>query len=179
MKENLKPGDIGFSMTHNSWISKAIAWFMGSKWSHCFLVLDPDEDRTYLSETSNFEVWINYLEDYDKNPNVSYVIYSPKISDEQRKKIVKECMKNHGQMYGYLQFISLGIRCLLKKLGVKIPNLIRQGVVCCQHVLYGYTHTDIPCFKGIDPESIDTEDVYQMVIKEKNSFEKVAEKKYH
>lgn len=178
MRDKLKPGDIGFARSHNNWLSSAISWFMGSKWSHCFLVLDPDEDRIYISETSSFEVWINYLEMYDKDPNAEYVIYSPRVGDADRKKIVEEAMKNHGQTYGYLQLVSLGIRALLRKMNIKIGNFIRTGLVCCHHVLYGYTHTDIKGFKGIDPESIDTEETYQLVMQNLNRFEKVAEKEY-
>jgi len=176
MIQQLRPGDIGFVMNNSRWISKAISWFMGSKWSHTFLVLEATEERVYLSETSDYEVWIGLLSEYKDDPNFSYIIYSPKISDEERNKIVTACLKNQGLTYGYLQLLSLGLRRLLMRIGIKIPNFIRMGLVCCAHVLYGYRHTSIPGFSNIDPESIDTEETYQLVLNNLDRFDKVEEK---
>lgn len=149
---------------------------MGSNWSHSFIVIDPDEDRTYISETSSFEVWINYLEMYDKDPNAEYIIYSPKISDEERMLIVEKAMETHGKTYGYAQLFSLGVRALLRKINIRIGNFIRWGLVCCHTVLYGYTHSSISGLRGIDPESIDTEELYQLVLKS-GSFDVVSYKR--
>lgn len=185
LSSKLKPGDIGFIMHRDSWLSKAIAWFMGpsftkpSRWSHTFMVLDPDEDRVYLSETSSFEVWIGDLTTYLKNPNAEFEIYTPKLlSDAQRKQVALKAHENFGEVYGYLQLLSLGIRCILKKMHIRIPNFIKAGIVCSHNVVYGYQSTDIPEISGIDPESLDTEDLYQIVLRQKYHFEKVMEKKY-
>lgn len=66
-----------------------------------------------------------------------------------------ECVSQ--KKYGYLQLISHGIRCLLKRAGVKINNLFRSGVICNHVITYG--------FKSLfpDAEEMDTEEVYQVI----------------
>lgn len=177
---NFVAADICFSMCTKNWLSKAIAWFMGSKWSHSFIVIESSKLYTYVCETSDFEVTIGVLEDYLVDPTVNLVVYRINtLSLIDRDKIVKECLKNNREMYGYLQLISLGIRRLLKRIGIHIPNFIRQGIVCDQNVLYGYTKSRVPTLAGIDPESIDTEEFYQLILDlEKNKIaQKVFEKR--
>jgi hypothetical protein len=182
-KKMLKPGDIGFLMHHDNWISKAIAWFTKSKWSHVFIVLETGQHRVYTVETSDFEVVVHTLEDYINDKNVSFEIYRADCLEEvQRQMISRECLKTLGETYGYLQLISFGIRCILSRyFGIKIHNFFRQGIVCCGVALVGYSKTNIPGLMGIDPESIDSEETYQLICSLKNSqgkliFEKVAHK---
>lgn len=164
-----RKADIGFVMHHDNWISKVIAWFMGSQWSHSFIVLEDSKERTYLLETSDFEVTIGLLETYLNDPNVSLELWtSDVVSDNERVNIVNGSMRVHGQIYGYLQLLSLGIRRLLMRIGVRVPNFIRQGVVCNQVVSYGYTESNLPVLDDIDPESIDTQELYEIVLNSKS-----------
>jgi hypothetical protein len=164
MKMMIKKGDIGFAMTHDNWLSRAIAWFMGSSWSHTFLVLHVTEDRIYTVETSNYEVCIHSLDYYLKNPNCTIAIYQSKtITDEQRNMICNEALNVVQTNYGWLQLLSFGIRRILKRIGIDIRNFIRQGMVCTAVPLLGYKNTHIQGLKGIDPESIDTEELYYLV----------------
>jgi hypothetical protein len=156
---------------------------MGSKWSHCGIVIDRSVDRTYTTETTDYEVAIGILESYLHHPKVSIEVYRAKSLDEEtRRMVVSECLKNLWKTYGYLQLISLGLRRLLSRyLGIKIGNFFRQGVICCGHVLSGYSKTSIPTIGGMDPESVDTEELYQLVTtlkdeKGKLVFERVAQK---
>lgn len=165
MIPELEPGDIGFLMHHDNMISKIIAWFMGSKWSHTFGVLFRIPSRTCLLETSDFQVVISTFERYLKNPNVELQIFRPvRLSREQLELIAEKAAETEGTIYGYFQLISLGLRRLLMRVGIKIPNFIRQGMVCTHPWLYGYRHSDIPGLAGIDPESIDTEEFYQLCL---------------
>ena len=173
--DHLRPGDVGFIIHHDNWISRAIGWFTQSRWSHVFLVVEKGRYVTYLSETCDFNVWIGYLEKNLKSPYTEIEIYTPDISDDMRGVVVKRCLENTGELYGWFQFISLGIRGLLKRIGIRIPNFIRQGIVCNQHVMYGYTLTDIEGISGVDPESMDQEDFYQMV-KNNKRFRKIFSK---
>lgn len=170
-----KPGDIVFTMSRSWWVPKAIAWFMQSQWSHAALIVEEGKICTYITEANRFQINFGWLEEYRDDPTASFAVYrATNISDETRLAIVDECLKNTGTVYGYLQLFSLGVRRLLMRVGVLIPNFIRQGMVCDQHVLYGYTKSGLPGFKDIDPESIDTEELYQLVLKS-GHFKKVAE----
>ena len=173
----LRIGDIGFAMDTDSWLSKAIAWFMQSKWSHCFMVLDVTPNHVYLLETSNYNVWISRLYRYDSDMTKEYVVFRPDIPLADAKRFTYATYEeNIGKTYGYLQLISLGVRCLFKRFGIKISNFIRAGLVCCHVPLYGYRHSNIDGLAGIDPESIDTEDLYQL-ISGSNRFRVVREKR--
>jgi hypothetical protein len=164
--KNLKTGDIGFCMNHDNLISKVIAWFMKSNYSHSFIIYHVTDERVYILETSNYEVVISTLDKYIKDDDVTVTVFSPKnLSSERRKLIVKECEKYEWITYGYLQLISLGIRRLLMRINIKIKNFIRHNLVCNQLVLYGYSKfSNIKDFK-IDPESIDTQELLELVMK--------------
>jgi len=165
-----QPGDVFFLIHSKNDISKAIAAFTGSKWSHTGMIMEAGGYATYTIETCDFLVWTNHFEKYLNDPHCLMEVYRPKINPDKLHIVIKAAQKTHGQMYGYFQFISLGIRGLLRvagflKLAKWLPNFIRQGIVCNQVVLTGYTHSDIPGLQGIDPESIDHEETYQIISK--------------
>lgn len=169
------PGDIGFVMHKKNLLSRTIAWFMGSQWSHAFIVLEATPTRTYILETSDFEVMVSDLGVYLSDPDCHLVVYSPAgLSDLMRELVCQEAMKNLKSVYGYAQLISLGIRRLLMRVGIRINNFFRNGLVCCHVVTYGYRISRIPGLSGIDPESIDTEELFQIVDKSPR-FTKVME----
>lgn len=159
----IKPGDIGFVMHHDNPISRVIAWVMGSKWSHSFMVADISLKRTYLVETSDYEVTYGSLEKYTQDKNCTLEIWSPaNATDETRQKAVTYCEAHIEELYGYPQLISLGIRRLLMKCGIKIRNFIRWHLVCDEEVLEG-----AKCYEGlsdVDPKSIDTEELYELIV---------------
>lgn len=160
-----KPGDVAFLMHHDNWISKALSWFMKSKWSHSFLVIEQTEQFAYILETSDFEVCIADLDRYIADPQVTMEVYRfSDLSDDDAKEMVRYTTNlNLGTIYGYLQLLSFGIRSLLGRLGIQIKNFIRQGLVCDESVLVGLAYK-VPEFKGIDPKSIQTEELYQRVL---------------
>jgi hypothetical protein len=126
----LKTGDVGFVIDRNSKLSKTIAWFMKSRWSHSFIVLGEFKGETLIAETSNFEVMISTLSRYESDPMCSMEIYSQSsLSDEDRETSVVESEK------------------ILKTTRYPVP-------------LYGLTKCKSSSLFGIDPESIDTEELY-------------------
>lgn len=158
------PGDVGFIMHHNSKLSKVIAWFMGSKFSHTFMVLEQTENLIYILETSDFQVGISTLDRYIEDSNVSLEVYRGKdLQPEQAQVVTRSALATLGTVYGYLQLISLGLRRLMGRLGYIIPNFIRQGIVCDQVVLTGLVKSPYALFQGMDPKSKDTEDLYQLI----------------
>lgn len=162
---NIQPGDVGFVMHHDNKMSKLIAWFMGSKWSHSFVVISKTDYHIFIAETSDFQVTIGSLDRYLDSKTDSVEIYSKQDADEiMRKAASIRSTLYYGSIYGYLQLLSLGLRCLLKRFGYRIPNFIRWGMVCTAVPLYtwnGIDSTDPVC--TTNPESIDTEDLYQLI----------------
>lgn len=164
LKFILKPGDIGFLMHRDITISRIIARFMKSRWSHSFLVKDVTNTDIYLLETSNFEVVIGILDVYLIDPFTEIEIWSPvDCSKELREEMVIKARGLLGTIYGYFQLLSFAIRAILSEFNFKIPNFIRQGIVCCGVPLMAYSISNIKGLKGIDPESIHTEEFYKRV----------------
>lgn len=162
----MTPGSVGFVINRNNWISRTIAWFMKSKWSHSFLVYDNGRFGDYVIETTDFEVTLSPTSKYLNDPNVSYEVYAPDLlgnPETQERNIIYGARPLIGTVYGYAQLFSLGVRRLLMRVGIRIPNFIRTGVVCCHVPLYGYKKSDLEILKDLDPESIDTEELYQII----------------
>jgi hypothetical protein len=170
------PGDIGFSMDHGNTISKIFKWAMSSKWSHSFLIQEQTPTRIYTSETSSFEVQLHCLESYIQNPNYEFEIWRHTgLTDQDRRRVADLAVaKTLGETYGYLQLFSLGLRIILRKFRIRMTNFIRQGIVCCGHVATGYHLAQIPGWVDVDPENIDTEEMYQSL--PYLGFERVAVK---
>jgi len=175
MLEDTKPGDIIFVMHHDDLISRTIAWFMKSQWSHSALIIDNGKQFTFTTETNVFCVKHGTLEAYLEDDFTSLEIWSPiNLEEKIRNKIAKNSLDYVDKAFGWLQLISLGIRRLLMRIGIKIPNFIRQGLVCDHVILYCYKNyiSDFP----EDKESIDTEELYQ-IIKNCGQFKKTFERK--
>lgn len=156
----MKQGSIVFIMNHTNPISKVIAWAMGSRWSHTAVIAGDMLGEKLSIETSDFEVLMQPFSNH-LNPNASFEVYEP-VTD-QPDAVVFAGMGLVGQVYGYLQLLSLGIRRLLMLFGIKVGNFIRTGLVCCAVPGYAYKAGTIQWLKDLDPESYDTEEFYQMV----------------
>lgn len=161
----LAVGDIVFVMHHDNWISRAIAWFMRSQWSHSCVVVDPSStDRTYVSETSDYEITLGWVERYSTDDHTSMsILRLPDLSEHEKVVTVFRALSQEESVYPYWQLVSLAIRGLFKRVGIRIGNLMPWGYNCSEHVMYALNETHYPQLKGVDPHSMDTEDFYQLV----------------
>lgn len=162
----LKTGDVAFVMHPDNIISKIIAWFQSSKWSHCFIVVEQTNQNTYLLETTDFEVANSTLDKYLMDSKVHMEVYSIEGPSDDERNAALEYAKQQcfGKVYGYSQFFSLGIRGLLKKVGIRIGNFIPWGWVCSEVVTVALTRLRIPYFGGLNPKILDAQDLYEKVL---------------
>jgi hypothetical protein len=167
----LKPGDMCFAMHNNNVISKVLAWFMSptwfssARWSHSFILVGTtDTGYIVTCETSDYEVTFGYLQLYLSDPEVDLEIWQADLDLPTRTKIIAECASNWEDIYGYLQFISLGIRGLLAKCGIHISNFIRISWTCNENVQKGYFYSGIPGLAGVDPKSMQTNEYYAAML---------------
>lgn len=151
-----------------------MARFMKSRWSHSFIVIETGRYQTYVCETTDFEVTISGLEKYFEGKDVAMEIWRP-IPWIPVDAVVLESLSKVGTGYGYFQLLSLGLRRILMRFGIRIPNFIRHGMVCCHVVTYGYRCSGIDGLNGADAEAIDTEELYELVSRS-GKFELVASK---
>ena len=150
---------------------------MQSKFSHSGLIYEQTDRCTYTLETSDFEVTQSRFEDYIEDPNVSIEVWSfADLSDDTRIDIAERARhKCDNLRYGYLQLLSFAIKRLAHRIGITLPNFIRQGLVCCHVVLYGYQYAVSGPMNQVDPENWDTQELYDMV--QRSGMIKVYEKK--
>lgn len=172
-----KTGQVFFTKDKKNIISKIMAWFMQSEWSHSGLIYQPTERHTYTLETNDYCVTHNIVDSYMDEEERSLVIYE--VLNQEGTKELEAMLKTretvYGKTYGYFQLISLGLRRLLMRVGIKIPNFIRSGLVCCHVVGYYFKNLGATEIANLDPESFDTEELYQM-IKNSPNFKEVYRK---
>lgn len=172
MLSAVRDGDVFLLRSHGFWYSDAIAWFMKSEWSHCGVVLfesDSEGEPTLTLETSDYEMTYGGLEKYLKHPDRYRlkVLRVPNAFVSVAEMRVALCVTDelyYGKMYGYLQLLSFAVVRLFKRIGIKVPNFIRQGQVCTAGPLHYLGQGLHPVFKGVDPEALDTQDFAEMLV---------------
>ena len=170
-----EPGDVVFIMHNDNTLSKIIAKFMKSKWSHSAVVIGHLNGEPVLCETSDLQTGFNMLDRYIVGPECDVRVYRRKLSKVQKLKVFENAKKQNGIPYGWFQLLSFAIRrIILNTFGKRINNFIRQGQVCCATV--GYCLQGLGGFElsKLDPESYDTQELEDMM--EKNGFKIVFEK---
>jgi hypothetical protein len=161
----MKIGDVVFIMHHDNDISKAISSAMNSRWSHSTRIYEVASRGAYVIETTDFEVAFGEMKRYLEDPNCELEVWTCDAITEDEAFSHMEYTRRDlvGLIYPYWQFISLGIRRILVRFGIKIPNFIRSLYTCNEVVLYSLSRSPKTSFYNIDPQSIDTEDMYQQI----------------
>jgi len=158
---------IGFSAP-SSWnpLSWLIEKVTGSKWSHCFIVLDQSfgTDTLIIEESMLGGVKVNVLSEYQTGHKLElYEIKSISLPDQT------SLQQYLGEPYGYLDMLGMAIAKIFR---LK-HNPINKDMVCSQLVLKFLMATPLSNeFKSIDYSRATPEDLYEVIIKSP-SFVKV------
>lgn len=155
-----------------------MSWFMNFPFSHSGIVESVHGSKIYLRETSDFDVGLSLLNHYLEDPHTGFEVWSfPEIHDTVRDQMVNRSGQLDGDVYGYLQIVTLAVRCLMKRVGLKpFRNFLKIGTVCCHVVALAYQISGIREMVLDDYESEDTADLYQRVTTSGRAI-KVMEKK--
>jgi hypothetical protein len=172
MLSDIRPGDVFVVRSRGYWYSDAIAWFMGpdrngDKWSHTGIVRDVASDIGLITlETTDFEVTYCPLNKYVSNPEKYHLkVMRPKEFTGDINTALKETdAQLNESMYGYLQLLSFAVKRLLGRIGIKIPNMIRQGQVCTAVTLTYLSKCGPDYFRKLDVEEHDTTEFANMAI---------------
>lgn len=149
-----KLGQIGFVVTKTNWMSRAIAWFLGSPYSHAFLIIN----ETETIETNEKVVHIDSLIDHTTNPDKSCEIYEPiGLFECEKDRILNAARAQLGIPYSYTKFAYLAVYLLLKKIGINI-NWSIGGTVCDDVPAVSYQETH---FDEVKDTRLDTEQLRQ------------------
>jgi len=159
----IKPADIVFVMHHDNKLSKAIAWFMNSRWSHSAIVADVTERDVYLHETSDTQTKVGMLSRYLNSPGTEVEIWSfNMLSKTEQSAAISESAKYHDKMYGYIRLLGAGLRRLLIKIGFKkAPMLLPIGGPLCMMIPHAGLKKIYPQMPTVG--TIDTEELYKWV----------------
>lgn len=167
---NSQSGDFGFVYNgKTNLFSRAVAWFMKSQWTHSFNCIGKVDGIPMVLETCDTEVVINRLDRYlDGRPIKLFRIVG--VSYEQRQIMKAALYKHLGKPYGFKRFLYMGLRRLLKRIGINIKLRFNDEKVCCDLVFDMLSSIDNPLQLV---ERGDTEELYQMVLKFPKFFEEV------
>lgn len=146
---------IGFSTNKLNFFSKAIQWWTKSRWSHCFLVLQPIGDNDYLIAEAAFHggVKFNLLSRYKTSHHDVELLPVPQHCIE--------CLLPYiGSNYGTKQILGFVISDLFK---LK-RNVFTDDLVCSEFVYLWLINSQLAnYFTGLDQNRITPQDIYQIL----------------
>ena len=177
----VKPGIVGFSVNRKGLLPKLIKFFTGSRWSHSFLIVNPIYGLESVQEASLVVQFIPFDAHYRKNVSQEYVLFAPSgVSEEKIEAALTLCYREFaGVKYGYLSLFWFVYRWLMEKIGVDVrkrKNWMSDGVICSELVFYflealGEPFTEI--LADFNPDTIQPEDLYKIVVSRQDLFESV------
>jgi hypothetical protein len=170
-------GAIGFSRKKRNWVSRIIAWFTRSQWSHTFIIYQ-DSPEILVVEAGMRQVQLVPISKYESSKyDVAY--FAPDLV--HMFKIEAGISKVKGKIeapYGMLQFVGFVPVIILRRLlGMKIPNPLRGGIVCSELVLQYLREID-PQGKwgGMDKNAVSPEDLFSALAMD-NRFRPMAQER--
>jgi len=145
---------IGFSFNKKNILSKLIAWYTESKWSHCFIVYSKIEDDYLILEASySGGVKFNLLSKYT---DVSHDVELISVTDTPLTNILPLM----GHNYGSLQILG---HFLSKILGLKV-NPLTKDLVCSEFVLLLLRDSTIKNrFDHLDLQLVTPQEIYEVL----------------
>ena len=176
-------GLIGFSYSPG-WLQRCIRFFTNSKWSHAFVTIDV-AGSTSVMEAGQFQVQVvPYHTHYKGVEHELYQIKQVTAWDkddeaDERLALLTTFYALAGDRYGYLQCLWFVWRWLNDKLGRDISqqkNWFTRGVICDEVVYYylwNLSDAMHPLLSKFSPDTIQSEDLYQIVKSNPQMFEKV------
>lgn len=133
LRTKIKNGHLVFFGAH-TWKQKLITFFTGGSFSHCGLAVwltDGVEDRLMLVEATHGGRRIVSLSSYCTRPFTVIDINLPYCE------IANEALSQTGMVaYGYFDLLTIGVRDLMLRLGLKshLPNT--EGEVCSEFLAH-------------------------------------------
>lgn len=121
---------IGFSTDPNSWVSKIIRWFTGSKYSHTFLMWESTDFGRMIIESDSGGVQFCTLKHFDTKTNPILYAYSPMVDLLPAVKVAVE--EYLGDAYDYDGLFGMAWVMLWRKLKRRVRNpLHKKNALFC------------------------------------------------
>ena len=165
-------GMIGFSFNSSKTniLAKAIRFFTSSKFSHCFLVIDPVLDEPAVIEASEI-VQVIPLARYFEFKDESFLLFSLPVADKAKvdSAVAAIFFYHSGMKYGYFELLWFLWSWLVKKVFGKVikkGNPFRAGIICTEvvwHYINALGGEYAKCVSEFDPDTISPYDLEQIV----------------
>jgi hypothetical protein len=128
----LQAGDV-ILFKDESWISRSIQWFTDSDWNHVALYVGDG----YIIEATEVGVEKNLLKKRLKHC-VRMLSLRKDLNEEARKLIIDKAHALVYEGYDFVQFICLFLYFLLRKIGIRIRQLVlnKRTQMICSEVIY-------------------------------------------
>lgn len=170
-------GAIGFSKKRRNWVSRIIAWFTRSRWSHTFIVFQ-DHPEVLVLEAGTYQVQLVPITKYASSSyDVAYFV-PEHVPVEQVEIGIKKAGTKIEASYGWLQLAGFIPVVFFKRiLGMKISNPARGGIVCSELVLQYLRGID-PGGKwdAMDKNAVSPEDLFSELVSDQRFVPVAAEK---
>jgi hypothetical protein len=137
--------------------SLLIRWWMSTDYSHCARKI-PVYD-TYLYYQAS-EGRVNYeSEEVFAQKHEVLLDYKIMLNDEDFNNIGRECVKNAGIKYGFMQNVGIVYVWLMDKLGKQIKNPWKKGKNCSELLLPVLQKIFPNKFHNLDPNTVTPKDL--------------------
>lgn len=168
----IKNGMIGFS-GGDEFIQKAIKFFIGSKFSHSFVVISFPYGSLSALETTETRVTVTPVDrKLDEN---NYVEIWDVIAPEGDKNVAADYsfVTYSGKLYGYLSYFWFIYRWFMRLFGIEKKTMWKWAAknVTCSELTASYLDFLYPeLFKGMDINTITPKELYIIVKNNPDKF---------
>lgn len=160
---NFQTGDI-LIIDGEGFISDGIEWVTGGPWSHCALYVGGGEQ--HIIEAVGDGVEISTVRVLLKRAKKIMVKRIPGLTVEAAERMKEKAYGLVSLNYDYRQFFTLGIYCLLRKIGIRWSALVRakkSQTICSE--LIALAAAEIPFNLG-DPKKVTPTDIADNILLE-------------
>lgn len=173
MDVEFRPGDIFFVISHDNFMSRLIAWFMRSKWSHSGIIVKAGYKNAKLIETNSTKVITDEMYEHIDDPNKSLEVWRHPYSEDKGMMAALYARDLLDKSYGYLRMLWSAMRQILLRVGITIKCNPIPGTLCDDVVEYSYMRAGVDIFKD-DMRWIDTQELYLLI--QRQGFIKIYSK---
>lgn len=183
----MNKGCIGFSNNKKDFLPRLIRLFTNSGISHTFIITFPKDGKVMIEEASTTVVEGTFQASYSEDSYTDYWMFKIRdglTTEAQIDEALKYCHDELlGVTYGKLQLLYFPYRWLMKTFFNKDvrheKNWFTKGVICSELVYY-FLHRLGPKFqdllKDFDPDTIQAQDILEIVEMNPEVFEFVEKK---
>lgn len=126
--------EVGFSkpvgFAPEGWL---VMWLERTSFSHAYVrIYLPQYDRSVVYQATGTQVNFQNEEDF-KADHTQVEAYEFEIDELDHQRIMQWAIDNNGAAYSYLEALGLGIKRILKRMGIRIKNPFAKDkeYVCC------------------------------------------------